>query len=51
MRKISAVILMVIVGATMAMANEIAFIDGYDSALKIAAAKNQNILITFWSDT
>ena len=51
MKKLTAAILFIVIFATMGMTSEIAFIDGYDNALKTAAAKSQNVLITFWSDT
>ncbi len=51
MKNLTAAILFIIVIATIGMASEIAFNDGYDNALKVATDKSQNILITFWSDT
>jgi hypothetical protein len=50
MRKATVTLLLLLVCATLAPANEVAFVETYDEALRLAGEKSQNLLITFYSD-
>jgi Skp family chaperone for outer membrane proteins len=50
MKKTALVFLLLLAAAAATSANEIAFVDTYDQALKAAGEKSQNIIITFYTD-
>jgi hypothetical protein len=50
MKKIALAILLFLFESAAVLAGEIQFVDTYENALKIAAEKNRNILITFYAD-
>jgi len=50
MKKTALIVLLLLACASLASANEVAFVDNYDQALKIAGEKSQNMLITFYAD-
>lgn len=50
MKKTTLAILLFLFGAAAVPAAEIPFVDTYENALKVAAEKNRNILITFYAD-
>ncbi len=50
MKQIAAVVLALLLCGALVSAKEIAFVDGYANALKMAQERNQPILITFYAD-
>ena len=50
MKKTTAAVFLLLFLAGMAMAQQIAFVDTYDNALKAAGEKQQDMVITFHTD-
>jgi hypothetical protein len=50
MKKTALLFLLLMAAAAVTSANEIAFVDNYEQALKAAGEKSQNMIITFYAD-
>ena len=50
MRKLIVFLAILMLGTGLTLAKEIKFAENYETALKIAAEKDQQVLITFYAD-
>jgi len=50
MKKVLLTAFLLVAGAGLVSADEVAFVDSYEKALEIAGEESSNILITFYAD-